>query len=279
MIAFAGNALLARAALSKGAMDTQTFTAVRIVAAAFTLGLLLAWRGNGRLRERALLLLPGKSDISGVLSLCLYLAGFSVAYGGMTAASGALVLFAVVQVTVMCWGMIRGVWPSWVEWCGAFVAFAGLVYLLAPSVGIDANGPVLWMVAAGFGWGLYTVLGRSADDALARTTRNFIGSVPLGLGLLLLGSPGEASLFGHGLAILSGAVTSGLGYSLWYRTLPKLSLTMSGVCQLLVPPVTALLAVGLLHEPLTWRLVIASAVTLAGVGLVLFGRHRPVAAR
>lgn len=277
ILAFAGNSLLARAALAAGQMDALTFTAVRVISGAFALAVLAALRCRGGFRRWGGEVLPGKADVLGVVALGLYMAGFSAAYGGIDAASGALILFAIVQVVVLGWGMVRGQRPTGLQCGGVVLALAGLVYLLAPSARVQALWPVCWMVAAGVGWGAYTLLGRSAGDPLARTTRNFIGAVPLGLVLLLLGSPGGSTASAYGLAIVSGAVTSGLGYALWYRTVPRLSVTASGVSQLLVPPVTALLAVALLAEPVSWRLGVASAVTLAGVGLAIRGgtRQRP----
>ena len=279
ILAFAGNSLLARAALADGQMDAMTFTAVRVMGGAFALAVLAALRDRGRFKQWADGVLPGKADVLGVVALGLYMAGFSAAYGGIDAASGALILFAVVQVVVLGWGIVRGDRPTGTQCGGVVLALAGLVYLLAPSAEVRALWPVCWMIAAGAGWGAYTLLGRSAGDPLARTTRNFVGAVPLGLAMLLLGSPGDSTAGAYGLAIVSGAVTSGLGYALWYRTVPRLSVTASGVSQLLVPPVTALLAAVLLAEPVSWRLGIASVVTLAGVGLAIRGGKKQTPSR
>lgn len=265
IFAFAGNSLLARAVLAEGELSASMFTAVRLGAGAVVLFALCAARGK--------VATPQLRDGPGIAALFVYMAGFSLAYGAMDAASGALILFGAVQLTILAWGAVRGVWPNAAEITGAALAMVGAAYLIGPGPGATPALPALIMAAAGVGWGLYTALGRAAGDPLALTARNFIGAVPLALALLLVTGAGEMTARGIGFAIISGAVASGIGYAVWYRAVPHLSLVASGVSQLTVPPVTAIGGALLLAEPLSVKLAVASAVILSGVALTVFARR------
>lgn len=259
--AFAGNSLLTRAALAGGEMDAGAFAAIRLASGALTLGLLAGLR-----RRR---IYPGASDIGGVVALFVYMAGFSYAYNNLDAATGALVLFGAVQLTVLAAGAVRGEHPRPLEIVGAVMAFGGLALLVGGGAGAAPMGPALLMAAAGAGWGVYTLLGRGAGDPLGRTARNFIGAAPFAVAGVLMVGVFDGSAETYALAIASGAVTSGLGYAVWYAALPALSRVTAGVSQLLVPPVTAFGGALLLSEPISLRLAAASAIILAGVALTI----------
>jgi drug/metabolite transporter (DMT)-like permease len=79
---------------------------------------------------------------------------------------------------------------------------------------------------------------------------------------------------GCAYAIASGALTSALGYALWYTVLPRLRGTTAATVQLSVPVIVAVGGVLLLDERLTLRLVVASAAVLGGIGLVILERRR-----
>ena len=257
--AFAGNSLLTRAALSGGDLDATAFAAIRLGSGALALCLLALWRGQG--------FRPGKSDLSGIIALFVYMAGFSLAYNDLDAATGALLLFGLVQMTVLAAGFIRGDRPSGIEVSGAIIAFGGLVLLVGSRANTASAMPVLLMAAAGIGWGVYTLLGRGAGDPLGRTARNFIGATPLAILFTLVLGDFHLTTQAVWLAVASGVVTSAMGYAIWYAVLPALSRISAGVSQLLVPPVTALGGAALLAEPLTMRLAFATVIILAGVAL------------
>lgn len=271
MAAFAANSILNRMALAGGGIDAISFGTIRLVAGALTLtALSLLLRGGLRL--------GGAGRVVGVTALVVYIYGFSAAYVALDAGLGALILFAVVQITMFS-GALMGREPVPLRRViGAMLALAGLAWLLWPvgTVRISiAHG--LLMAAAGVGWGLYSLAGRGRADALQATAANFVLAAPIGVALSLAMKGQGAVLSGPGvtLAVLSGAVTSGLGYALWYAVVPRLAASAAGVAQLSVPVIALAGGIVLLGEGVGWRMGVASGVVLAGVALsVLPGRRR-----
>ncbi len=262
--AFAGNSLLARAALGDGMIGAGAFSAIRLVSGALILLPVIGRR-------------PSLSDWPGALSLAVYVAGFSFAYLSLDAGTGALILFACVQGTIVVAGYMRGEVLCAAVWAGLALAMAGLVLLLAPGGEAVKPGAAMLMAIAGIAWGAYTLIGRSrgnAAGATGQTARNFALAAPLGLPLLLVDSGlfGPClmpSLPGIVLAVLSGTVTSGLGYVVWYKVTPRLGLGTVASVQLATPLVAALGGVVLLSEPLGWRLLAGGALILGGIVLTL----------
>lgn len=269
MTAFAANSVLNRMAVGPGLIDPLVFAALRVLAGAGVLALLATLRGGWRIAG------PGRS--AGVFGLSLYLLGFSLAYLALDAGTGALILFGTVQVTMFAGALIGGEAVPPRRWAGAALALAGLALLVAPGVGAaPPAGAALAMVAAGVGWGVYSLAGRGAGDPLGATAANFLLSVPVvaGLALLLSGAAlAAASAEGVALAILSGAVTSGLGYALWYAVLPSLGAARGAVAQLTVPVIAATGGAALLAEPLGLRFALAAALVLGGVGWASWPRR------
>ncbi|WP_300513624.1 DMT family transporter [Aliiroseovarius sp.] len=260
MLAFAANSILNRAALAGGEAGPASFAALRLVSGAVVLCLLVALRDPGRVR-RAL-------DAGNAGALALYVLGFSFAYVSLDAGVGALILFGGVQVTMFAGALIGGEPVPRARWLGAGVALAGLGVLVWPGTGVSLPlSGVALMLAAAVGWGLYSLRGRGGADPLATTAASFLLAVPAGLLVFLL-LPDGMSPVGAALAVTSGAMTSGLGYALWYTVLPGLGATRAAVAQLSVPLIAA--AGGLaLGEALSGRLVVAAVLVLGGVGLSL----------
>ena len=277
MTAFAANSVLNRMALAGGTIDAVTFGSVRLLAGAVMLGALcVLLRGGIRLRG------PGR--LAGVLSLLVYIYGFSGAYRGLDAGLGALILFGVVQITMFAGGIIAGETMPVRRWLGAGLAIGGLAWLLWPGAGPQVS--VLHgflMAAAGVGWGIYSLTGRRVGDALMATAANFIWAVPLGvaLGLVLPAGPQGMIVGADGvvLAILSGAVTSGLGYALWYMVLPRLPASVAAVAQLTVPVIAMGGGMVFLAESLSLQFIAASVVVLGGVAISVLPLRRLRAAR
>jgi drug/metabolite transporter (DMT)-like permease len=259
ILAFAGNSLLTKLALTGPGISAAQFMVIRLVSGAMMLAL-LSWRNPGAL-------LPRRADAAGIAALFIYAAGFTFAYVGLGAATGAMILFPTVQMTLAALAAAQGAPPTWREGIGLVVALAGLAWLLLPGLSAPPLLQASWMVAAGIGWGVYTLLGRGAGDPAARTARNFIGGAPLAL-IVLLAHPGKVpDLHGILLAVASGAITSGLGYTVWYAVLPRLNVAMAGAAQLLVPVVTAAVAITWLGEPLSFKLVAVAVLVLGGIWL------------
>jgi drug/metabolite transporter (DMT)-like permease len=266
MIAFAANSVLCRLALGAGAIDAATFSTIRLTSGAAML-LILA-RATGRRRADGL----GGGWVSAVW-LFLYAVPFSFAYLSLSAATGAIILFPAVQITMMIAALIAGERPGRVEWAGFALALGGLVYLILP--GVTAPSPVgaFLMIIAGASWGVYSLRGRRSRDAIAATTENFVRSVPFVAVVSAVAlSRFEATLGGVILAVASGALASGVGYVLWYAALPGLTATRASIVQLSVPIIAAAGGVVFLNERISFRLFLAAVMILGGVGLAVVSR-------
>jgi drug/metabolite transporter (DMT)-like permease len=266
MLAFAGNSLLCRLALKSGSIDAASFTAVRLLSGALVLALIV------RLRSGAL---STSGDWPSALALFVYAAGFSAAYLQLSTATGALLLFGAVQVTMITFGLWHGERLRALQWLGLAAACAGLVEMLLPGLSSPPLLGSLLMVSAGVAWGVYSLRGRGKGDATAVTAGNFWRAAMLAL-LLSLCTLGSAHVESSGLLLAgaSGAVASGLGYAIWYTALRSLSPTTAASIQLTVPAIAAMGAVLFLGEAVTLRLFITSVVILGGVALVIWGKAR-----
>jgi len=265
LVAFAGNSLLCRLALRGGHVDPAAFTLIRLGSGAAVLWLVLhAGRRSTRIG----------GDWRAALALFIYAIAFSFAYTGLTAGTGALILFGAVQASMLLVGFLKGERPGPVQGLGLVLAVAGLVYLVLP--GVEAPSPLdaALMLAAGSAWGLYSLRGRRAGDPVAATAGNFLRAVPLAMASALLSvSRLDVDSLGWALALTSGVVTSGLGYVIWYTALKDLTATRAAVVQLSVPVIAALGGVLLLDEAFTLRLGVATCVILGGVALAILGRQ------
>lgn len=266
MLAFAGNSLLCRAALRDSQIDPASFTALRLFAGALVLWLLLYTR------KRAATV-PG--NWAGALSLFIYAAAFSYAYLHLDAGAGALLLFGAVQLSMIAWGLLRGERLHRLQVVGLVLAAAGLVALLLPGTSTPSLSASCLMVLAGIAWGAYSLLGKGTPDPLAATAGNFIRTLPIVavLCLVALGSL-EWDSAGVVYALLSGGLTSGIGYAIWYAAMPGLAAIQAASVQLSVPLLTALAGSVLLGESLTGRLMLAGVAILGGIALVLRYKHR-----
>ena len=265
MLAFAANSLLCRLALGQGLIDAASFATIRIFSGALVLALFMlpTWRRRGRLAV----------DLRTVIALFIYMVFFSFAYRSLGAATGALILFAAVQLTMFVAALRAGEHFSTLSWLGLLLALFGLVYLVMPGVTApDPMGAGL-MTIAGISWGLYSLLGKQASDPLEATANNFLLSLPLALIVsLVFWEDIHVSRAGIALATTSGAIASALGYVIWYAALKGLSASRAATVQLSVPAIAAFGGVIFLAESITLRLLLASAATLGGIALVLAQR-------
>ena len=264
ILAFAGNSLLTRAALTHSTLSPGSFAGVRLLSGAVVLAAIAAMRSR--------LEWPGRADLPGCVFLGGYAVAFTYAYLAIGAASGALILFAAVQMSMIVITWLRGGSIAPRALLGMGLAFAGLVWLLLPGAATASLLPALLMIIAGCSWGFYTLAGRNTTDPLATTTRNFMATAPLALMLVLAGGVGDR--YGLILAVFSGAVTSALGYALWYAVLPNLTVATAGAAQLLVPPVAAVIAWGWLDEPFSGRFVTGGSLILTGIALTIFAANK-----
>ncbi len=267
MLAFAGNSLLCRVALKQTSIDAATFTGVRIVSGAIALWLIVRIRaGDAR----------GDGAWSSAAALTAYAVCFSLAYISLPAATGALLLFGAVQVTMIGYGTWSGERLRVVGVVGAVCAFGGLIVLVLPGVAAPSLIGSVLMLAAGVSWGVYSLLGKRASGDPTRTNAgNFLRAVPMTAVFSLCALP-WLSIDGIGVAyaVASGALTSGVGYAIWYAVLPNLQATQAGIVQLSVPLIAALGGIVFLGEPVSMRIGIAAIAILGGIALVILAKKR-----
>lgn len=274
LIAFAANSVFNRLALGSNAIDASSYVGIRLVSGAATLWLLnILSKGAFNFGDKPFLDNLKPSFLS-AFYLFAYGIAFSFAYRSLNSGMGAFILFGTVQTTMLSMAVLKGERPHISEWFGLVVALGGLVYLVFPGLSApDPLGAVL-MLIAGIAWAFYTLRGRGVKDPLETTALNFICSVPMVLAVnLFMMQQIHFSTEGVVYALISGAVTSGMGYAIWYTALRGLTTTQAALLQLLVPILAALGGVIFLSENITMRLVSAGAMIIAGVLLALMGKR------
>lgn len=265
MVAFASNSLLCRLALQHAAIDAASFSSIRLVSGAIMLAILARFNAGRAPKAR--------TDWTAAAMLFAYVAFFSFAYLTLSAGTGALILFGAVQLTMLGAGLRAGERFEPLGWAGFALALGGLIYLVSPGVTAPTPLGAALMTVAGVAWGVYSLRGRGLDNPLGATASNFLRAAPMALALsAVLASRAHATPAGIALALASGAITSGIGYVIWYAALKGLTAIRAAAVQLSVPPIAAFAAVLFLGEPLTPRLMVASGAILGGIALALASR-------
>jgi drug/metabolite transporter (DMT)-like permease len=265
MIAFAGNSLICRVALNHTRIDAASFTTVRLISGALMLGLIVSMRRGTP---------AGSGNWLSAFALFVYAAGFSFAYVSLPAATGALLLFGAVQVTMIGYGVWTGERLVKRQLVGLMLALAGVVVLLLPGLAAPPLSGSVLMLGAGVAWGVYSLRGKGAGDPTSVTAGNFLRAVPIAAALSAVMLNGiSADTAGFWYAVSSGALASGIGYAIWYTALPALKATHAATVQLSVPVIAALGGILFLGEPITPRLLLASAAILGGIALVIQKRR------
>lgn len=274
MLAFAGNSILCRLALMERHIDPLSFTALRLASGTLVL-YALVYLSSHRAAARQTTPVRQSGSWAGAIALVLYAVAFSLAYVNMESGVGALILFGSVQLSMLLYGMIKGERLGALSMVGLLASIAGLVFLLLPGSSAPPLAAAALMAIAGAAWGWYSILGKGATNPLASTASNFGRAVPLSL---LAALPLLATLHwdarGLSYAILSGTVTSGLGYVVWYGVMKQLSVLKASTVQLSVPILTAVMGAALLGETLTLQLILSCILVLGGIGLVLVSKGR-----
>lgn len=267
LVAFAANSIFCRLALRSGDIDPESFTAIRLLGGSLFL-LLLLKLGTSR---------PVAGNWRGGLYLFVYAYLFSLAYINLDAGAGALVLFAAVQITMFALAWRNGEKLRPKVAIGMLVAFCGLIVLLAPGGNAPPLLSALAMAIAGMAWGIYSMLGRRSLNPLSDTAGNFLRSLPM-VGVAVALTLAQQGLFvtpaGAFYAAASGVLASGAGYAVWYAVITRMSAQTSAILQLAVPVLASIAGVLFLNEPLSTRLLIASAIVLGGIGLALHRARR-----
>jgi len=266
LIAFAANSVLCRLALGSGAIDASSFTVVRLLSGSIVLLVIIGVTRKSSTQS-------AKGSWAASFMLFLYAVTFSYAYISLDTGTGALILFASVQITMILLSLISGTRLHFIEWIGVTVAFAGFVYLILPGVTTPSIMGFLLMTIAGIAWGIYTLKGRGSNAPLLDTAYNFFRTTPLVL-ILVISTISKANYSFEGilLAVISGGITSGIGYTIWYIALGGLSSTQAAVLQLSVPVIAAFGGVIFVSETITFRLAISATFVLGGILMVVIGK-------
>ena len=266
LIAFAANSVLCRLALGEETIDAASFTVIRLLSGALVLLAILAFSND---KEAS----ASKGSWSASLMLFVYAVAFSFAYISLDTGTGALILFVSVQITMILLSLVSGNRLHLSEWVGVIIAFTGFVYLVLPEVTSPSVMGFLLMIAAGIAWGMYTLKGRGSAHPLKDTAYNFLRTIPLVIILLVITiQDAHYSAAGVLLAVLSGGIASGIGYTIWYIALGGLSTTQAAVVQLSVPVIAAFGGVLFVSEAITARLTLSASMVLGGILLVVLGR-------
>ena len=269
LIAFAANSVLSRLALAEGAIDASSFTIVRLLSGAIVLAIIISISSIKSSSS-----LSTKGSWSAGIMLFIYAVTFSFAYVTLETATGALILFGSVQITMILLSIFSGNRLHTSEWVGMAIAFAGFVYLVLPGVTTPSVIGFFLMTISGIAWGIYTLKGRDSKNPMIDTAFNFLRTVPFVIILAIVSIKyAHYSTEGILLAVLSGVIASGIGYMIWYIALGGLSVTQAAVLQLLVPVIAAAGGVMFVSESISLRLVISSAMILGGILIVVLGRY------
>lgn len=280
MVAFAANAVVCRWALDGGWIDPVSFTSLRLGSAAAMLFLVMLWFNKAKTTQpqKRQHTVPSRGSWKAAFILFVYAITFSYGYVAISTANGALILSAVVQLTMIGYALRQGDKLHGLEWVGVALALIGLLYLVYPKLSTPSWWGLVMVVISAYTWALYSLNGRTSRNPLTDTAYNFYRTLPMialaSLLSLLFIEFVHLSVFGVALAVFSGAVTTGLGYILWYKALPKISSSLASATQLLVPLLAAFGAAWLIAEPITLRFMLAAALMMGGLSLVLLGRHQ-----
>lgn len=269
LVAFAANSVLCRLALGEGLIDAAGFSVIRLLSGALVLLFILKANPNKNLQQTT-----SKGSWSASLMLFVYAVAFSYAYISLDTATGALILFGAVQMTIIVLSILSGHRLILSEVVGVMMAFGGFVYLMLPGITTPSIDGFVLMSIAGIAWGTYTLKGRGSDSPIGDTAYNFFRSVPLVVVLLVITLKDiRLSPEGFFLAVLSGGIASGVGYAIWYMALRGLSAMVAAVVQLLVPVIAALGGVIFVSETISIDLMVSGVLILGGIGVVVLGRY------
>ena len=277
LLAFAGNSVLCRLALAEQSIDAVSFTVIRLVSGICVLWLLVRIIGNNHASNST----GTRLNNTWLSALCLfiYAVAFSYAYIQLDTGTGALILFAAVQISMLTFALYSGESLSKFAISGFVLAISGFVYLVAPNLSTPSFGGFVLMAVSGLAWAAYTLLGKKSKNPIQDSYTNFVHTLPF---ICLISATVyfiapesiDISLTGLLLATTSGAVASGIGYAIWYAALNNLSAANAAVLQLLVPVLAAFSGVIFLNEVLTIEFILSATMVLGGILMVILNNQK-----
>jgi len=264
LVFLGANSILAKAALVNNFIDAYSFTFFRIFSGVLTLLILLFYK------EKTILISKNKNWLSAFM-LFFYAITFSYAYLSLDAGLGTLLLFGVVQLSMIVIALLKKEKITTQKTIGMLIAFAGLVYLLYPRESFELSlFHSFLMILAGIAWAVYTVLGKESTNALLNTTDNFCKAL-LFISIMYVFFMKDTHISSNGilLACISGSLTSAIGYTIWYYVLPQLQIVTASIIQLIIPIIAIVFSIILLDEQLTFTLLLSTIIILGGIIITL----------
>jgi len=283
ILSFSANAVICRWALDHQLIDPMSFTSLRLGSAALVLFVVMMWFSLRKAKAQKLdvnqpIKPISKGSWKAAIILFVYTITFSYGYVSISTATGALLLAGVVQFTILGYAVRNGEKLHRAEWVGVALALIGLLYLVYPKLTTPSWWGLVLMTISSYAWGLYTINGRKSLNPLSDSAFNFYRTLPMVAiaSMVILSFTEHAFITPQGflLGVISGGITTGLGYILWYTALPKISSSMASASQLLVPLFAAFGAMWLIGEPINLTFMIAASLMLGGLGLVVHGRNQ-----
>lgn len=257
----ASNSVLCKLAFVDNAIDPASFTALRLIGGAVILLMLIAFQTPFKIK-------PTKNPLAGLM-LFLYAIAFSYSYVHIDTGVGALILFGAVQMTMLGYAVFKKHALNGSTLFGALIAFIGLWVLVFPtqSYAISLWGAFL-MALAGVAWAVYCIIGKNICAPLHTTYSNFLyASILVVLFLFVTNDTHYFTPKAIGLALISGALTSGIGYVLWYYVVQKIQTSTASIIQLFIPVLSTIGGVIFLNEHLSFQLILATITILSGIAI------------
>jgi drug/metabolite transporter (DMT)-like permease len=275
ILGFAGNSILNRYALAGSTSSPMIYSLIRVISGAIFLLILCGGKIKELLAEKNL---NYSKYIKASLALSIYLWGFSMAYGFLSAGMGALILFTTVQLALFSIGLSKGVRPGIWSFTGLGISLLGLVILLYPTLSSE-NNPIhfSYMIVAGIAWAFYTYLGKGSTDPITENAIQFtLSGLLIGIYVLIFNTDSLEDFTYNQItaSLLSGVICSGLAYSVWYKVLPNLTLSASALLQLFVPIITYIFGVILLGEALSLHIITSALIMTFGIALGIIGQKK-----
>ncbi|MFV5533278.1 DMT family transporter [Acinetobacter pittii] len=265
MVAFAANSVLCRLALAGQHIDPMTFSLIRVASGAVVLLGLFLYSTSSQTKVQW--------SLKNAFFLAVYILAFSYAYLQIDAGIGALLLFGVVQLTMVLYGYWQGEQIGIYRGIGLCIALAGIIVLLLPGAHTPDWQYALIMMISGLAWAGYSIAGRNMMQPIGSTLANFTLAVPMVLlANILLAQDRYIDMQGWVLAILSGGVTSSGAYVLWYAILKHIDRVTASTVQLSVPCLAIIGGSLFVNETVTGRVFLSSFMVLFGILLVIYIR-------
>jgi len=262
------NSILCKAALVNDYIDAYSFTFFRLFFGALTLVLIYYYKNK-------IFSISFKKNWITSFMLFIYAICFSYAYISLDAGLGTLLLFGVVQITMLISSLFLKEKISLQKLFGMILAFAGLAYLLYPKESFELSYiHVLLMTLSGIAWAFYSILGKKSTDAVFNTMDNFVKASLIALVFYIFINLDNLHLSLNGilLAFISGSITSAIGYVIWYKVLPQMQIITASVIQLLVPIISIIFSVIFLSELFTFNLTLSTIIISLGILLAIFSK-------